>query len=199
MNKLGYKLVSGAAGAALFMATFASSAFAEELKIVDNGAGSNNTITVTNTNICTVTQENKTKVEAIVVAGASTGGNTASSNTGGDVTIDTGNATATATMTVTGGDNTATDPCCCDQAVPPANQTIKDNGVNTDNIITSTNTNISTLSQKSKTKVRALVGAKAKTGKNKAKYNTGGSTEVKTGNSDATADLSVTGGSNNLP
>lgn len=201
MKKFIYKVGVGISSAALMAAMFAPSAFAADLEITDNGAGSTNKIEVTSTSNCEVKQTANTNVGALVGASANTGGNTANNNTGGSTSITTGNATATATVTVNGGSNTATDPCCCDSqcngnSSPSAE--IDNNGVGSNNLIKVTKTKNSKIRQRSNTNVEALVGAKAKTGKNKAKNNTGGSVDITTGNADSSADLTVNGGTNEI-
>lgn len=200
MNKLAYKLVASAMSAGLVLSTFATSVFAGDVTVANNGANSTNTVIVTNTKNCTVLQGNATLVLADVKASSSTGNNTANGNTGaGDVTVDTGNATSTASMTVTGGDNTATDPCCCDSVAPSSEIKVKDNGNKSTNTVRSTDTTNSTIAQGGITGVAARVKAKAKTGKNRASRNTGpGTVEILTGNSVTTSTLDVTGGSNTL-
>lgn len=197
MNKLAYKLVAFAMSAGLVLSTFATSAFAGDVTVTGNGAGSDNTVVVTNTKNCTVLQGNATLVLASVEASSNTGGNTANANTNGDVTVDTGNATSTANMTVTGGNNTATDPCCCDSVAPSSDTTVSGNGASSSNTVRSTDTSNSTLAQGGITGVAARVKTKAKTGKNRANRNTGpGTVKVLTGNSVTTSTLDVTGGSN---
>lgn len=185
--------------ASLVLGTFATFAFADDVIVSGNGAGSTNTVIVTNTKNCTVMQGNAVLVLANVEANSSTGGNTANGNTNGDVTVDTGNATSTATVTVTGGDNTVTNPCCCSTVVPTTDTTISGNGEKSANTVVTTNTNSFTLAQGGITGVVARVKSKAKTGKNRANRNTGpGTVEVTTGNSVSTSTLGVTGGSNTV-
>lgn len=200
-----YKVGGAVALAVLMLTVLAPKAFADSidgsgLEISGNGNGSDNTITVVSTQSCDVTQTANTYVEAMVGASSSTGGNTASNNTGGTTAIDTGNATATAIVEVTGGSNTATDPCCCQSPAPISNPAlISGNGNNTTNTITDVSAKSSSIKQKAKTKVFALVGARAKTGKNKAKNNTGpGDVTIDTGTANSTAELIVTGGTNDL-
>jgi hypothetical protein len=205
MRNLYYKLAAGTGAAILATALFAGSAYAGELEISGNGADSTNKIEVTNTSNCTVIQASETNVWAGVSASASTGGNTASGNTGGNTSISTGDATATASVTVTGGSNTATNPCCCkenccegQECVGGHSALISGNGVDSDNKIKETKTSNQTVIQASKTKVGAWVKAKAKTGKNKAKNNTGGTTDITTGIATSDSFVDVTGGSNTL-
>ena len=202
MHKVVYKLTAGTGAALLAYALMAGSALAADLEIKDNGVGSHNLIVVQESSECTVVQGTETNVLAAVSASASTGGNSASFNTGGNTTITSGNATATATMTVTGGSNTATDPCCCDKnpcdgALAP-NVVISDNGAFSHNKVKLTNSSNSTVVQGASTNVGAYVGAKAKTGKNKAWFNTGGTTNITSGSATSGSSLTVSGGSNTL-
>src|SRR3990172_10175842 len=153
MHKVYYKLAAGTGAALLAYALMAGSALAADLEIKDNGVGSHNLIVVQESSECTVVQGTETNVLAAVSASASTGGNSASFNTGGNTTITSGNATATATMTVTGGSNTATNPCCCDQDPCPAveggggNVVISDNGAFSHNWVKKTSVKSSTVVQ----------------------------------------------------
>ncbi|MEK7550737.1 MAG: hypothetical protein AAB535_03050 [Patescibacteria group bacterium] len=198
MNKLTKKLAMGAISATIAMGTFAPMAFAANLEIIGNGVNSINTIVIANSSDCTVSQKANTNVEALIGASASTGGNTANGNVGGTTSITTGNADAMATMTVNGGTNTATDPCCCTPDPTTPTIEISGNGVNTTNDVVVANTKSSTIRQRARTSVGALVKAKAKTGKNTANGNVGTGTTVNTGVSTSTTDLTVTGGSNTL-
>ncbi len=199
MNKFVYKLATGVISSALILGSTFTSVFAQNSTITNNGASSTNTIVLTNSNNCTITQGNVTQVNAIVKSNATTGGNKANSNTGGDVTIDTGNATATSTVSVTGGNNTISDPCCCNTELnPEALSTISNNGANSNNSVLVTDLKTNATTQGTSTVVNAKVKSKAKTGKNKANKNTNGTVEVSTGNSLTTSGLTVTSGNNSL-
>lgn len=201
MKKLAYKVAAGAVSAALLMGSLAGTVFAADLEITDNGARSVNTITVHEISVCDVEQNNLTLVGAAVSASASTGGNTANGNTGSGVSITTGNASATASNTVTGGSNTAVNPCCCDPVcdeVAPPTAAIRDNGWRSTNTINRTSVGVSDVEQNNATVVLGKVKAKARTGKNKANWNTGGTTTVSTGVATSGATNTVTGGSNTI-
>ena len=204
MRNVLYKGGAALATASLMGLLLTGGVLAADLEITDNGADSHNKIEVKVENKCEVVQATETNVEALVGASASTGGNTASGNTGGDTSITTGNATATATLTVTGGSNTATDPCCCQKNCCEEGCTdgltakISDNGARSHNKIKVTKKGASSLVQAGSTNVGALVGARAKTGKNKAKNNTGGTTTIDTGTARSDAFLEVIGGSNTI-
>lgn len=203
---LKYKVGGAIASAALMLTVFAPKAFADSsLEISGNGDGSTNTIAVSSTQSCEVKQKANTEVLAEVYTSASTGGNEASGNTGGSVTVDTGNATATSTVDVTGGSNTAVNPCCCPSPAPESttessgSALISGNGANTTNTVAASKSKSSKVKQKANTGVLAGVRTKAKTGKNRANSNTGpGSVLVDTGTANSTADVLVTGGTNDL-
>lgn len=76
------------------------------VKITDNGTNSTNIAIVSSSNVSMVGQVNETLVVNAVFVGQNTGGNTASGNTGGDVTIDSGNASSTVNNNTTTGGNT---------------------------------------------------------------------------------------------
>ena len=199
---LKYRMGAGLVSSILAASLLAPAALAETtFEISGNGDNSTNKIEVTDSNNCTVWQKTETIVEADIKAKASTGGNTASGNTGGNVTIQTGNASATATLEVTGGSNTATDPCCCQKECNDTDKSavISGNGENTYNKIKLTKTKSSSIKQKAETVVAAKIRARAKTGKNQANSNTGpGDVTITTGDATSSAGATVNGGSNTL-
>ncbi len=99
-QKIGAAIATGTILAATLLP---GAAFAQNLScnISGNGVGSINTckvkIKITNITV----QTNTATVDNLVIAGASTGGNSANSNTGGSVTITGGNATVSVTVTNT--------------------------------------------------------------------------------------------------
>lgn len=199
MQQYKMKLASTVAAMTL-MLTMSTPVIASDLEISGNGSGSNNTINVTNVCNVSVNQTSKTYAYVSVNASSNTGNNTANDNTGGDVTVDTGNATTSVNTTVSGGSNEATAPSCCgcEQSAPSA--LISGNGNNSDSVVNDTNVHNTTLTQRTRTRARVKVKkAKAKTGNNSATGNTGsGLVEVLTGNANTTVDTTVEGGSNTL-
>ncbi|MEK6901778.1 MAG: hypothetical protein AABX37_05520 [Nanoarchaeota archaeon] len=204
MNKMAYKVGAGIVTASLLLSSVTTSAFADlSAEISENGAGSHNSIYIKQKNECSVYQKNKTEVLTEVESQANTGGNTANGNTGGDVTVNTGNATSTVTVQVDGGSNIATNPCCCecqtcDLHLWGQGVVISGNGEDSVSSVTVKKKKSSSVKQKNETSVLTAVLSKAKTGKNKAKYNTNGSVEIKTGKAESTVDVSVTSSSNTL-
>ncbi len=84
------------------------------LRILDNGAGSDNNITAKLSNTTNLDQNNYADVENDVEADANTGDNDANFNTGdGDVVVDTGNAEVNATIDNMVNFNAADVNCGC--------------------------------------------------------------------------------------
>lgn len=203
MKKLAYKIGVGVTSAALLFSSATTIALADvTAEISGNGADSNNTIYLKDKTHCTVYQKNSTWVSTDVNSSANTGGNKANGNTGGDVAIDTGNATSQVTVTVEGGSNSAENPCCCTCTTCDQTATqdflISGNGEGSTNAITTKKKKSSSVTQKNKTSVTTGVSSKAKTGKNKSNDNTGGTVGITTGDSESTVDVLVTSSSNTL-
>lgn len=201
MNALVKRVAVGAV-AGLFVGSIAAgSAFADTTaEISDNGAGSRNSILMSQKSKCTVFQSNKTSVSVNVNSQANTGGNTASGNTGGDVTIDTGDAMSHVMVDVAGSSNEATDPCCCvcDGCDSVTEAKISDNGKDSRNSIAIRQKKSTKIKQVNKTNVYIGVLSKAKTGKNKANKNTGDSVNLMTGDADSHVGVFVSSSSNTL-
>ncbi len=192
------KFLSAAATTVLMGAMFAPSVLASELEISGNGSDSTNKIELTNVCVSGVKQSDKTVANTWVSASSSTGGNTAKDNTGGSTTVDTGDATTKVNVVVTGGDNTADVPSCCDCQGSDPSAAITGNGADSYNKVEVTDVKVTFASQKTKTYANTGVSATSKTGWNKAKDNTGGPVEVKTGKAKTRVDVLVSGGSNTL-
>ena len=182
-NKIGVGLATGA----LLLNSLAPMAFASTtIEISGNGAGSDNWVTLNQTSSTQVQQNNTANVTNNVDADASTGGNDANYNTGGDVTVDTGKANATANVSNTLNSNSADVDCC---TAGSTNVKIDGNGANSDNGVALNQKTQTVVSQDNYANVYNNVDADAKTGYNDANGNTGGDVTVNTGN--ATADVSV--------
>lgn len=190
--KLQYRIATATASAALVFNLLAPAAFADTIvTIQDNGVKSNNTANVTNTNTVEVNQSNNLTVAVNITANANSGGNKANDNTGGDVSITTGDADATAGLTVTGGVNVANvNSCGC---TDNTTVTVKGNGKKTNNKSIVNNTNTVDANQTSNAVVAGSIKAKSKTGKNKSSGNTNGTVAVNTGNSSSNTTVDVTG------
>lgn len=165
-----------------------------------NGENSSNTVYVKNKCKTEVTQSNVTAATINLDVKGNSGENKANGNTDGNVTIDTGNVTNDVTVDVTGGDNTAVVPaCCCDESGNTLTDVVvSGNGKDSTTDVTVRNKKKLKTSQSGTTAATVTGKVKGKSGKNKAKNNTGGTVDVLTGNVDNTVGVTVTGGSNTL-
>lgn len=197
MKNIYKKLTTAAAIAGISASILATNVFASSAEILDNGADSTNIIKLNSECVSTVYQYNKTKADTEVYSSANSGANNASGNTDGGVTVDTGKAESNVDVGVTGGDNLATAPNCC-ECNGNVLAKIEGNGVDSFNKVKSWKSNLTISEQKSKTYAWTSLTSYAKSGKNKAKWNTGGLVEVKTDDAQSSVGVSVLGGSNVL-
>lgn len=162
-----------------------------------NGAKSDNFVKIKQKCDESLYQSNKTKVGVNLKLVGNSGENNASGNTGGNVSIDTGDVTNSAVVMVTGGDNSADVPgCCCNGG--DTDVTVSDNGWHSDNTVITKQYKSSSVTQKSKTKLWVDAELIGKTGKNKAKWNTGSGEDIKTGDVENGTEVVVEGGHNSL-
>src|SRR3990172_229276 len=132
------KIGTAIAAASLMASVYAPLVYAHTtIEISGNGNNSTNNVTVTNNDTTDINQSNTFTVTLNVSSKAYTGNNEASNNTGGNVSIDTGNATSNVTVDVSGGYNLANIPCGCQNTTD--NVTISGNGNNSNNTSNVTN------------------------------------------------------------
>src|SRR3989344_5097994 len=103
------KISAGVISGSLIIGSLAPVAFAD-VTITDNGNNSTNTSTILITQVTTLTQTNTSIFTNDLDLSGRTGNNTASNNTGADVTIDTGNVNNTGSTTNTCNSNLLTIP-----------------------------------------------------------------------------------------
>lgn len=194
------KLGSAIAGAAIFGSVMVPAAFADTtIAITGNGADSVNKVKINSSCTVGVAQLNNTSVGVNANVSSNTGGNKASGNTGGDVTIGTGSATSSVSVVVAGSTNdmsAAPDCACICQTGLDVN--IADNGADSKNKVRKTTTTVQSATQTNISSTGVTANVKAKTGKNKAKNNTNGTTGITTGNSTSAIGVSVSAPSNAL-
>ena len=92
MNKFITKIGVAASSAALVLGSLLAPALAVDIEVSGNGSDSNNTVNFASNNTTNVTQNNTADISNDIDVDADTGKNDANDNTGGDVTIDTGDA-----------------------------------------------------------------------------------------------------------
>lgn len=101
MKKLLTRAAIGLTAASIFAVALAPSAAlanGNNCEIRNNGAGSRNRCRITEVNVQVTIQRNLANIWNGVLVIASTGGNEANKNTGGDVTITTGDNTVNVTI-----------------------------------------------------------------------------------------------------
>ncbi len=182
MNKIVYKISSGIAAASLFALSMAPSAFASSIIISGNGAFSDNDVHVRNTNSTRITQSNNSRISNNVSVRQNTGGNNASFNTGGDTTINTGNASSDVSIVNKAGVNIAhVDGCGCRENSHDIE--ISGNGAFSDNTVHVRDSNRFTVRQNNNSTIRNFVRVRQNTGHNDSSFNTDGDTVIWTGDS----------------
>jgi hypothetical protein len=196
MNTISRKLTTAiATSAILLQMTVPLVAAADTTYTVSgNGASSENKIDVENNNDTVVKQTNTSNVTNNVSGSASTGGNDANYNTGGDVAILTGDAKSSVSVSNELNSNRAdVESCDCDGDVK---LNISGNGAYSDNKVDLDKTNNTEVFQTNNAYVKNNVSTDAKTGGNDANGNTGGDVYVQTGNAKTNVDVSTAANAN---
>jgi len=169
------------------------------LWILDNGADSDNDITVELENEVKVDQDNKADFYNKVDADANTGDNDANKNTGGDVEITTGDATVDVTVDNMANFNWADINCGC--LLDDLTVKVDGNGYNSDNTVNVELESDQKVDQDNDAdfdnNVKKL---DAETGNNDADKNTGegGDPSIDTGDADVTVDVSNSANTNGV-
>ncbi|KKP48249.1 MAG: SNF2 domain/helicase domain/RING finger domain-containing protein [Candidatus Woesebacteria bacterium GW2011_GWA1_33_30] len=195
MNKYKKVVASALAAGSLLINGFMPVLAQTTIILSGNGTGSGNTATVAVTQSTFVTQSNNADVTNVVNADADTGGNKASDNTGGDVSIKTGDSDVTVDIKNTLNQNSASVDCC---GATGADVLISGNGSDSDNTIDLSlgEEDGITVTQSNNAKVNNNVDVDSETGDNKAKDNTGGDVTIETGDASVDVSLSTTANAN---
>ena len=160
-----------------------------EAKITGNGTDSDNDIDLELENEVKVNQYNDALVLNYVEAKSETGDNEAEDNTGGDVSIKTGDAKTTVAVSTTANSNSAWVTGDGEGDGGSLSAIISGNGSDSDNEIELELENETELDQSNYADILNDVYVKSETGENEAEDNTGGEVEIETG--DAGADVTV--------
>lgn len=188
---------------AILVNALAPVAFAESITVSGNGAYSQNGASVANTQTTTVNQNNNSVINNNVSSNASTGGNKSNFNTGGDTVIKTGDAKTDVNVSNSTNLNKASVETC-NTCGGSADVKVEGNGSFSENYADVKSNNNTIVSQNNNAKINNNVDANAKTGNNKAGYNTGGDVAIVTGDAKtsvnvenkANANIAKVGGSN---
>ncbi|HVZ59126.1 MAG TPA: hypothetical protein VG935_05225 [Patescibacteria group bacterium] len=154
-----------------------------------NGAESSNSVDLNSNNTVGVFQNNTANVGNNVNVHANTGDNDAYKNTGGGVSVTTGDTNTTVNLTTNADANTAVVGGGSDGQGGGISAVIMKNGADSDNNIGLGFDNNMIVSQDNSAGVSNKVDVYGNTGGNDANKNTGGNAKVDTGN--ANADVSV--------
>ncbi len=169
----------------MVFSSFSSIALADlNLEISGNGADSNNTVVVQSSNTNVVTQTNNANISNNIDVSTDTGDNKANKNTGGNVTVATGDATSSVGVTNNANSNTA-QVKSCGSCLGDLQGKISGNGADSDNALSVDVESTNFVTQQNTADVSNNVNVKADTGDNKANKNTGGNVEISTGDADA--------------
>lgn len=186
MNKLTIKIATAVSSAALVASSFATPLLATTVEISGNGSDSDNTVSVEQSNNTQVTQNNTANISNNVNVSSNTGDNEAEDNTGGDVSIETGDSSANVTVSNSANSNQASVNGCC-----PTDTSVKiaGNGTKSDNDATVKTKNEANVNQDNYAKIKNNVDVDNNTGDNKAEDNTWGDVAIETGDADATVTI----------
>jgi hypothetical protein len=158
-------------------------------KISGNGAESENEIEVESEVETEIFQENKAEIENCVEAEVESGDNEAENNTGGDVTITTGPATANININNLANANLAAVVSSFGSGPAWIGTEISNNGAKSENEIEIEQERFTTIVQDNWAKIFNRVEAEVESGDNEASDNTNGDVAIHTG--PATANINL--------
>lgn len=195
MTNLSKKLTAIlATGSLVTQLVMAGPAFADTNVIISgNGSNSDNTVTATLTSTRTVVQSNSASIVNDVDASADTGNNDLKDNTGGDVSLETGDAETWVNIENTVNKNQASLDCCLSGDVDVL---IEGNGTYSDNDANLKLTADTKLFQNNYAYIKNDVDADADTGDNDLNDNTGGNVSADTGNATTKVGVFTTANAN---
>ena len=173
------KIVSAALSATTALLAIAPISLASSVEVTGNGAGSGNTVNLEVNRTVQIQQQNTADVRNSVDANANTGNNEANDNTGGDVSITTGNATTKVALNNQANSNLESGVCCDDSSV---NVKVAGKGSGSDNAVNLSLNNERNVSTTNELNIDNRIEAGANTGDNEANGNTGGDVNISTGN-----------------
>jgi hypothetical protein len=157
------------------------------VKITGNGSDSDNDVDVKVANVTELQQSNQADVENNIDVDANTGKNDAEDNTGGDVSIETGDAKAVVDIANMVNQNVASIGGEGDGG--SLDVEVSGNGSGSDNDVDVELANVVEVLQTNNAEIENDVDVDANTGKNDAKDNTGGEVAIETGDADVEVDV----------
>lgn len=198
MTKLKIKITAGVLSLALATSIFAPAGAmaATNVTVSGNGTDSINKVKIKNIKKTSIKQKNNSSIINSFSVTQSTDGNNANNNTGGDVTVTSGNSTATVNVTnMTGGNFLMWDDSC---GCIPQDTTvdITDNGKDSQNEVKVINKDITKLTQKNSVSITNSISVNQSSGENDANNNTGGNVSITSGDTHAEITVDNTTGDN---
>jgi len=184
-----------ATGSVLLHALAPMTLAATEIRITGNGSDSNNTANVSQNSSLNVVQNNTANVNNNVTVNATTGSNNANDNTGGDVEIETGDASTDVTVKNALNSNAA-DVQNCGACAGDTKVVISGNGSDSDNDVDLDQSHSTNVFQYNNADIDNDVDVDAETGDNDANDNTGGDVKIKTGDADTTVKIMTAANAN---
>jgi hypothetical protein len=182
MTKLQRRFVTALATGALLANTVLPAFAGTTIEISGNGADSKNKAEVDIDQSTYVEQSNQADIDNHVYAKADSGDNDANRNTGGGVSVDTGDASTTVSVSNQANSNVADVDCCGTGDVDVLISGNGDSSRNRVNLDVNDDPETGTLVvQKNSADIDNDVKAKAETGDNDANRNTGGDVSIMTG------------------
>lgn len=162
----------------LFSFLFTPIALAEEIRITGNGAASVNEVVISNEASTHVEQNDTSNIANNITTTSSTGNNDSSFNTGGNASIQTGNAVQQTTVSNQANNSVVEVNNCCQEN--SSNVTISGNGAYSQNHATINNSNNTNVDVYQEANIVNNVDSYASTGDNATSFNNGDSM-IKTG------------------
>jgi len=197
MNKFQKGVASAIAAGSILLQVALPAMASTTIQISGNAVDTNNSANVDVDQSTYVTQSNYANVSNVVYANADTGDNDANGNTGGDVEVTTGNATANVSASNTVNSNLADVGCC---GTGDIDVLVSGNGNNSENHVdldVNNDKDAGTLiEQKNFARMNNYVNADADSGKNDANSNSGGDVEIHTGSATVDVDIENTANAN---
>ncbi len=163
------------------------------IEVSGNGADSNTTTNVSVSQTVSILQSNTANIDNNVSAEANSGGNRANDNTGGDVSIETGDATTKVSASNKANSNTLELGCC---NILGAAVKVSGNGADSRNEVNLSLSNEYSVEDRNNLDIDNDIFVFANTGDNEANGNTGGDVRIKTGDANALVAIDNQGNEN---
>jgi hypothetical protein len=191
MKKFLSKSLALFASSTMFLYSFVPAMADSTITVTGNGSSSANSVDLSTTTTNSLVQNNSATICNNVTSNATSGDNTANSNTGGDVGIGTGNASSLVSISTAVNKNIASMPTSYGD---PTTVNINNNGSLSTNQIDLDLINANSAFQTNMANIGNMVNTKANSGHNNANSNTGGDVQIMTGN--AQSEVGITNKAN---